>query len=87
MAARQPNLSTGNRGVEVLLMQGRVHTYEGHSMQQVVLPVRALVAAGCQTVVLTNAAGGVGEGLAAGDLVLIRDHPEPDGRFAAARSK
>ena len=68
------NLSTGNRGVEVLLMQGRVHTYEGHSMQQVVLPVRTLVAAGCQTVVLTNAAGGVGEGLAAGDLVLIRDH-------------
>lgn len=61
-------------GVEVLLMQGRVHTYEGHSLQTVVLPVRALIAAGCQTVVLTNAAGGVGEGLQAGDLVLIRDH-------------
>lgn len=61
-------------GVEVLLMQGRVHTYEGHSLQTVVLPIRALVAAGCKTVVLTNAAGGVGEGLAAGDLVLIHDH-------------
>jgi purine-nucleoside phosphorylase len=61
-------------GVEVLLMQGRVHTYEGHSLQTVVLPVRALVAAGCKTVVLTNAAGGVGDGLQAGDLVLIRDH-------------
>jgi hypothetical protein len=36
--------------------------------------MRALIAAGCQTVVLTNAAGGVGEGLQAGDLVLIRDH-------------
>jgi len=61
-------------GVEVLLMQGRVHTYEGHSLQTVVLPVRALVTAGCKTVVLTNAAGGVGDGLQAGDLVLIRDH-------------
>ena len=61
-------------GVEVLLMQGRVHTYEGHSLQTVVLPIRALVAAGCKTVVLTNAAGGVGAGLAAGDLVLIHDH-------------
>ncbi len=61
-------------GVEVLLMQGRVHTYEGHSLQTVVLPVRALIMAGCKTVVLTNAAGGVGAGLEAGDLVLLRDH-------------
>jgi purine-nucleoside phosphorylase len=60
--------------VEVLAMQGRVHAYEGHDLQTVVLPVRALVGAGCQVVLLTNAAGGVGEGLAAGDLVLIRDH-------------
>ncbi len=66
--------TSDSRGVEVLLMQGRVHTYEGHGLQTVVLPVRALVAAGCQTVVLTNAAGGVGDGLVAGDLVLIRDH-------------
>jgi purine-nucleoside phosphorylase len=64
----------GAPGVEVLAMQGRVHAYEGHDLQTVVLPVRALVGAGCQVVLLTNAAGGVGEGLAAGDLVLIRDH-------------
>jgi purine-nucleoside phosphorylase len=64
----------GAPGVEVLAMQGRVHAYEGHDLQTVVLPVRALIGAGCQVVLLTNAAGGVGEGLAAGDLVLIRDH-------------
>ncbi len=61
-------------GIEVLAMQGRVHAYEGYDLQTVVLPVRALIKAGCQTVLLTNAAGGIGEGLVAGDLVLIRDH-------------
>lgn len=61
-------------GTEVLLMQGRVHAYEGHDLQTVVLPVRAMVALGCKTVVLTNAAGGIGRGLCAGDLVLIEDH-------------
>lgn len=61
-------------GVEVLAMQGRVHAYEGHDLQTVVLPVRALCRAGCEIVLLTNAAGGIGDGLRAGDLVLIRDH-------------
>ena len=65
---------SGAPGVEVLAMQGRVHCYEGHSLQTVVLPIRAMVKAGCQTVLLTNAAGGIGEGLSAGSLVLIRDH-------------
>lgn len=64
----------GVGGVEVLAMQGRIHAYEGHDLQTVVLPVRALCRAGCGIVFLTNAAGGIGEGLAAGDLVLIRDH-------------
>lgn len=64
----------GAAGVEVLAMQGRIHAYEGHDLQTVVLPVRALCRAGCRIVFLTNAAGGIGEGLVAGDLVLIRDH-------------
>jgi purine-nucleoside phosphorylase len=64
----------GGRGVEVLAMQGRVHAYEGHDLATVVLPVRALIRAGCEIVLLTNAAGGLGEGLLPGDLVLIRDH-------------
>lgn len=60
--------------VEVLAMQGRIHAYEGHSLQTVVLPVRALVRAGCEVVLLTNAAGAIASGLAPGQLVLLRDH-------------
>lgn len=60
--------------LEVLAMQGRVHAYEGHSLQTVVLPVRALVRAGCDIVLLTNAAGAIAPGLLPGQLVLLRDH-------------
>ncbi len=58
----------------VLVMQGRVHYYEGYDMSQVVLPTRVLVASGCSILVITNAAGGVHPDLAAGDLVLLYDH-------------
>ena len=57
-----------------LVFSGRTHSYEGHRLAQVVFGVRAAIAAGCQTVVLTNAAGGVGDHLDPGDLVLITDH-------------
>lgn len=60
--------------VEVLAMQGRIHAYEGHSLQTVVLPVRALIRAGCEVVLLTNAAGAIASGLSPGQLVLLRDH-------------
>lgn len=61
-------------GTEVLIMQGRVHAYEGHDLKTVVLPIRALVKSGCEVVVLTNAAGGIASGLRPGQLVLLRDH-------------
>lgn len=61
-------------GVEVLALQGRVHFYEGLDLAQVVLPVRALVAAGCRTLIVTNAAGGIAAELSPGELVLIADH-------------
>lgn len=61
-------------GARVLLMQGRVHRYEGYSAQQVVFPIRVLHALGVRRLVVTNAAGGLGEGFAAGDLMLIEDH-------------
>jgi purine-nucleoside phosphorylase len=64
----------GDGGPEVLIMQGRVHAYEGHDLQTVVLPVRALIKAGCEVVILTNAAGGIAQGLRPGQLVLLRDH-------------
>jgi purine-nucleoside phosphorylase len=61
-------------GVEVLALQGRVHYYEGHDLSRVAFPARVLVAAGCKTLVITNAAGGVDATLRAGDIVVIGDH-------------
>lgn len=60
--------------LRALLLAGRVHAYEGSGLDAVTFPVRTAVAAGCGTVVLTNAAGSLDAGLAPGDLVLIRDH-------------
>ena len=62
------------RDVEVLALQGRVHSYEGYSLQEVSFPARVLVAAGCKTLLITNAAGGVDSSMTPGEIVLIRDH-------------
>jgi purine-nucleoside phosphorylase len=64
----------------VLLFAGRVHTYEGWDLSDVVFAVRTAATAGCSSVVLTNAAGGLGTGLAPGDLVAIKDHLNLTGR-------
>lgn len=61
-------------GKQVLVMLGRTHLYEGAGMDVVVHGVRTAVAAGCRTVVLTNAAGGLREGMVVGQPVLISDH-------------
>ena len=58
----------------VVIMQGRVHYYEGYKMEDVVLPIRLMKALGAQTLFLTNAAGGLGDGFQCGDLMLITDH-------------
>ncbi|HEX2154780.1 MAG TPA: purine-nucleoside phosphorylase [Acidimicrobiia bacterium] len=58
----------------VLLLAGRAHAYEGHSPEAITFPVRAAILAGASKVVLTNAAGGCGDGIEPGDLVLITDH-------------
>ena len=58
----------------VLLYSGRAHAYEGHPLDVVTFPVRAAILHGCRTVVLSNAAGGCGEGLRPGDLVNLSDH-------------
>lgn len=58
----------------VAVMQGRVHYYEGYPMEDVVLPLRVLHALGAERVILTNAAGGLGAHLEAGDLMLLTDH-------------
>jgi purine-nucleoside phosphorylase len=61
-------------GVPVLVMQGRVHSYEGYTPQQVTFPMRVLGALGIRAVVLTNAAGGIAEGYHLGQLVALGDH-------------
>lgn len=58
----------------VAVMQGRVHAYEGYTSAQVTFPVRVLAAFGIRGLVLTNAAGGIRESFAQGDLVLLSDH-------------
>ncbi|MGX7695667.1 purine-nucleoside phosphorylase [Gordonia polyisoprenivorans] len=58
----------------VLLMLGRIHAYEGHDLARVVHPVRTAAAAGVHTIVLTNAAGGLRDGMSVGQPVLIADH-------------
>ncbi len=61
-------------GVEVAVLQGRLHSYEGLPMEEVVFPVRLLSILGISTLVLTNAAGGVNLNYHPGDLVIISDH-------------
>jgi len=60
--------------VPVVIMQGRVHYYEGYSISDVVLPVRLMGLLGAETLFLTNAAGAINKGFSAGGFMLIRDH-------------
>jgi purine-nucleoside phosphorylase len=61
-------------GMPVIVMQGRVHYYEGYTMQQVVVPTRVMQVMGVETLIVTNAAGGLNPAFRAGDLMLIADH-------------
>lgn len=61
-------------GVPVLAMQGRVHYYEGYSLEEVTFPVRTFGLLGAKTLVLTNAAGGINVQLTQGALMVISDH-------------
>lgn len=57
--------------IPVVCMQGRVHYYEGYSMQDVVLPIRLMKLMGAEILFLTNASGGIQQGMRAGDFMLI----------------
>jgi purine-nucleoside phosphorylase len=61
-------------GQNVVVMKGRVHFYEGHSMQAVAFPVRVMKALGVQTLVVTSAVGGLHPLYKEGDLVVVADH-------------
>jgi purine-nucleoside phosphorylase len=61
-------------GVPVAVLQGRIHYYEGHEIADVVFPVRVLAKLGAESLLLTNAAGGIRPSFRPGDLMIIRDH-------------
>lgn len=71
-------------GVAVAVMQGRVHAYEGYSMDQVTFPTRVLGLLGCRRMIVTNAAGGIRANIPQGSLVAISDHINLTGMNAAA---
>jgi len=61
-------------GKRVLIMQGRIHYYEGYSMHEVAFPVRVLRLLGVKTLILTNAVGAINTDYRVGDLMMIEDH-------------
>lgn len=62
------------QGKKTVIMQGRVHLYEGYSPKQVVNPIRLARLMGAEKLMLTNAAGGIGEHLKIGDFMVLEDH-------------
>lgn len=61
-------------GTPVVTMEGRLHRYEGYSLEQITLPVRVMRQLGAELLVISNASGGVSPWLRSGDLVVIQDH-------------
>lgn len=61
-------------GKKVVMMQGRNHFYEGHTMQEITYPVKVMKSLGIKTLILTNAAGAVNESFKPADLMIITDH-------------
>ena len=61
-------------GHEVVVLQGRIHFYEGLSQRQITFPTRVLAALGIKTLILTNAAGGCNDAFEPGTLMMLRDH-------------
>ncbi|MGN0527551.1 MAG: purine-nucleoside phosphorylase [Eubacterium sp.] len=62
------------QGKKVVMMQGRVHLYEGYTPRQVVMPIRLMRLMGASKLILTNASGGINRNFTPGDLMMITDH-------------
>jgi purine-nucleoside phosphorylase len=77
VAGHKGCLSMGEwAGRRVLVFEGRLHYYEGHSWEIVIRPIRVAADLGAKAAVLTNAAGGIADGLGPGSLLAVRDHLE-----------
>lgn len=61
-------------GIPTVIMQGRVHRYEGYSSSDTVMPTRLMGMMGAEILLVTNACGGINENFKIGDLMIIRDH-------------
>ena len=70
--------------VPVVVMQGRLHLYEGYSLQVLTLPVRVMHSLGAHTLIVTNAAGGINDAYRQGHFMLIRDHINMPGLAGAS---
>ncbi len=68
------HVGTGAVPVPIAVLQGRLHYYEGHSMERVVHGSRVMALLGIETLIVTNSAGGFGETMQAGDFMVIEDH-------------
>ena len=75
VASHRGKLILGHlHGVPVVVMSGRLHYYEGYSMQQLTFPVRVMKALGIERLIISNASGSVNGNIDAGDVILLRDH-------------
>lgn len=73
--SHQGNLVLGTLGGRrVMAMQGRVHYYEGYSMQEITLPVRVMRSMGCHSLIMSNAVGGMNPLMEPGEIVVVTDH-------------
>lgn len=73
--SHQGRLLAGKLGEKnIIILQGRLHYYEGYSMQEITFPIRVLKALGVKKLIVTNAAGSLNKKLIPGNLVMINDH-------------
>ncbi|MCF7913456.1 MAG: purine-nucleoside phosphorylase [Candidatus Cloacimonetes bacterium] len=73
--SHQGRLLAGKIGSKtVVILQGRIHYYEGYSMQEITFPIRVLKALGTKKLIVTNAAGSLNEKMLPGDIVILKDH-------------